>query len=56
LTGGRCSEIIHVIKVPNGTSKWWSLRIGGCYLEVVVSSGLTVHKSYFFIISPSFKT
>ncbi len=50
LSGGRCSEIIYVIKVPNGTTKWWSLQIVGRYSEVVVSSGLTVysyiHTSY----------
>jgi hypothetical protein len=42
-TVGRCSEVIYVLKVPNGTSKWWSLQTGGCSLEVVISSGLTVY-------------
>ncbi len=32
---------IFVIKVLNGTTKWWSLLTGGRYSEVVVSSGLT---------------
>ncbi len=42
LTGGRCSEVIYVIKALIGASKWWSLWTGGRYSEVVVSSGLTV--------------
>jgi hypothetical protein len=46
LTGGRCSEVINVIKVQNGTSKWWSLWTGGRYLEVVVCSG---YGKYFFL-------
>jgi hypothetical protein len=25
LTVGRCLEVIYLIKVPNGTLKWWSL-------------------------------
>jgi hypothetical protein len=25
LTGGRCSEVIYIIKVQIGTYKWWSL-------------------------------
>ncbi len=42
MTGGRFSEVIDVIKTPNGTKKWRSLWTGGRYSEVVVSSGLTV--------------
>jgi hypothetical protein len=45
--GGRCLEVIYVMKAMIRTSKWWSLETGGRYLEVVVSSGLTV---YLFII------
>ncbi len=41
-TGGRFSEVIYVIKAPNGAKKWWSLWTGGRYSEVVVSSALTV--------------
>ncbi len=33
LTSGRCSVVIFVIIVPNGTSKWWSLFGGGCWLR-----------------------
>ncbi len=39
LTGGRCSEVIYVVKVR---SKLWSLYTGGRYLEGVFGSGLTV--------------
>jgi hypothetical protein len=42
LTGGRRSEVIYVIKVPNGTTKGWSLQAGGRDSEVVVGSDLTV--------------
>ena len=35
----------YVVKVKNGTTKFWSLLAGGRYSEVVVSSGLTVHVS-----------
>jgi hypothetical protein len=31
LTGGRCSEVIYVIKAPNETKKCWSLFTGGRY-------------------------
>jgi len=42
LTGGRCSEIIYVLKGQFWTSKLWPLLTGGRYSEVIVSSGLTV--------------
>ncbi len=42
MTGGRCSEVIYVVKVRFGTSKLWSLYMGGRYLEGVISSVLTV--------------
>jgi hypothetical protein len=42
LTGGCCSEVIYVLKVLNGISKWWSLKTGGRCSEVVVSLGLTI--------------
>jgi hypothetical protein len=45
LTGVRCSEVIYVAKAVIETSKWWLLWTGGCYSEVVVSSGLTVFRS-----------
>jgi len=43
LTGGRYSEVIYIVKVQYGTSKWWLFKAGGRYSEVVASSGLTVH-------------
>jgi hypothetical protein len=36
------SKVICVIKVLNVIRKWWSLKTGGRYLEVVISSGLTL--------------
>ncbi len=42
LTGGRCSEVHNDVKTENGPLKWWSLKTGGLYLEVAVSSDLTV--------------
>jgi hypothetical protein len=44
LTGGRCPEVIYEIKVPNGTSKWWSLWTGGRCSLMVIGSGLTVYQ------------
>jgi hypothetical protein len=46
VTGGRCSEVIYVIKASQGTKKWWSLWTGGRYSEMVVSSGLSVLLNY----------
>jgi hypothetical protein len=44
--------VIRVIKAPSGTSLWWSLQTGGRYLDVVVSSGLTVIASCFCVQVP----
>jgi len=44
LTGGRCSEVVLVLKLL-GRDLGWSLLTGGCYSEVVVSTGLTVHSN-----------
>ena len=41
MTGGRCSEVDLVLKLF-GRNLEWSLLTGGRYLEVVVSTGLTV--------------
>ena len=41
LTGGRCSGVDLVLKML-GRDLEWSLLTGGCYSEVVVSTGLTV--------------
>ncbi len=43
LTCGRFSEGDLVLKLL-GQDLWWSLLTGGCSLEVVVSSGLTVQR------------
>ncbi len=42
LTGGRCSEVDLVLKLL-GRDLEWPLLTGGCYSEVVVNTGLTVH-------------
>ncbi len=34
LTGGRCSMVMYVKKAQNGTSKWWSLFVGGRKLRL----------------------
>jgi hypothetical protein len=41
LTGGWCSEVSCVMKVPNGNSKWWPLKTGGRYLEAVLKDWIT---------------
>jgi len=42
LASGCCSEFNYIVKVQYGTFKWWSLLTGGRYLEVAVTSGLTI--------------
>jgi len=34
------------MKPKIGTPEWWPLQTGGHCMEVVVSSGLTVHQTY----------
>jgi len=43
LTGGRCSEVVLVLKLLR-RDFGWSLLTGGRYSEVVVITGLTVYK------------
>jgi len=55
LTGGCCSEVDLVLKLF-GRDLGWSLLAGGCYSEVVVSSGLTVHRLQSTILFLKIKT